>query len=245
MTQYNPEFIRNSTNDQPPSARKMDPGELAALVASRLCHDLISPLGAIGNGVELLSMPPLPGGFSSPGPAAESFSGGAGSGHFGPELQLISESVENAKARLRLFRVAFGLATPGQRMGRPEIAAILDDVAQAGRLSFDWQVEGDHARREIKMVMLAILCLESALPRGGRVLICRAGSLWRLVAEASRTKPDPALWQWLADSEQDEPVAPAQITPALVQFALLPQEAAQADRQIRWEIDETGAEICL
>jgi histidine phosphotransferase ChpT len=34
----------------------LDPIHLAALVASRICHDLISPIGAIGNGVELMIM---------------------------------------------------------------------------------------------------------------------------------------------------------------------------------------------
>lgn len=222
------------------------PTFLAGLVASRLCHDLISPLGAIGNGVELLSMPPMPGTGAGMGNILGGFSGGAGAGIHGPELQLIAESVESAKARIRLFRIAFGHAPADQRMGRPEIAALLDNVAQSGRLSFDWQAEGDHARREVKMVMLAVLCLETALPRGGRVLICKAGSYWRLIAEASRTRPDPALWSWLGPAEGAPKLPPedrSPITPALVQFALLPQEAGTAGRQITWEIDETGAEI--
>lgn len=41
-------------NGRPQPAR--DEAELASLVAARLCHDLVSPLGAIGNGVELLEM---------------------------------------------------------------------------------------------------------------------------------------------------------------------------------------------
>lgn len=242
MTQPNTAFTAEIQQAQPSSAP-----HLAALVASRICHDLISPLGAIGNGVELLAMPPLPGsaGLGSDMPGA--FAGGAGGGHFGPELQLITESVESAKARVRLFRVAFGHAAPEQRMGRPEIVAMLDDVAQAGRLSFDWQVAGDHARRDIKMVMLAILCLETALPRGGRVLICQADDgLWRLIAEASRTKPEPTLWHWLGTPEGGTPCPPdelAEITPALVQFALLSGEASAVGRHIEWEMDATGAEI--
>lgn len=206
----------------------LTPGQLAGLVASRLCHDLISPLGAIGNGVELMSMPGTPG--------------------HGPELQLVTESVENAQARIRMFRVAFGQAQPDQRLGGPEIAALLADCARGGRLILDWQVGGDQARREIKMVLLALLCLESALPRGGRVLICRSGDGrgWRLVAEASRTRPDAPLWSLLGPGTEAE-VAPAlpldRLTPAHVQFALLPIEARLAHRRVYWEIDDTGAEI--
>ena len=61
--------------------------ELNDLIGSRICHDLISPLGAIGNGVELLTMS----GMTEV-----------------PEMTLISESVENANARIRFFRIAFG-----------------------------------------------------------------------------------------------------------------------------------------
>ena len=68
-------------------------GELSQLLGSRLCHDLVSPLGAIGNGVELLEMSP-----DFPGIAAC------------PELQLIAESVSSARARIQIFRVAFGQA---------------------------------------------------------------------------------------------------------------------------------------
>jgi histidine phosphotransferase ChpT len=63
--------------------------ELTSLIGSRICHDLISPLGAIGNGVELLAMSEVA---------------------KGPEMSLIAESVENANARIRFFRVAFGAA---------------------------------------------------------------------------------------------------------------------------------------
>ena len=64
-----------------------DRTDLNALLGSRICHDLISPIGAIGNGVELLIMD------------------GATKG---PEIALIAESVANASARIRFFRIGFG-----------------------------------------------------------------------------------------------------------------------------------------
>ena len=51
---------------------------LYELIGSRICHDLISPIGAIANGVELLGM--------------------SGAGETGPELDLINQSVDNASA---------------------------------------------------------------------------------------------------------------------------------------------------
>jgi histidine phosphotransferase ChpT len=65
--------------------------DLAALVSSRICHDLISPIGAINNGLELLNM--------------------SGASPVGPEMQLICDNVKSASARIRFFRIAFGAAS--------------------------------------------------------------------------------------------------------------------------------------
>jgi len=195
----------------------LNPTDLAALVGSRLCHDLISPLGAIGNGVELLAM-----------------SGGGGAS---PELQLIGESVANANARLKFFRIAFGQAGAEQRLGRAEISAILADLARGGRHSYDWQANGDQPRREVKSVFLALLCLEAALPWGGTITVARTDGDWMLQAVARRTKPDPALWARL------DGAAGAALAPAQVQFALLPLELASSGRRVAWEVTEAGATI--
>ncbi|RWR46934.1 histidine phosphotransferase [Sinirhodobacter ferrireducens] len=191
--------------------------DLAALVGSRLCHDLISPLGAIGNGVELLTM-----------------SGVAMS----PELQLIAESVASANTRVKFFRIAFGQASADHRLGRPELVTLMKALSQGGRMAYDWQVEGDQPRRAVKLAFLAILCLEPALPRGGTITIRHEDGAWLVSARAERTKPDPALWANL-DGE------PSAISPAQVQFALLPRAAAAQGRALRWEISDTGAAIAF
>ena len=84
--------------------------DFAALIGSRICHDLISPLGAIGNGVELLEM-------SSAGAS--------------PEMALISESVASANARIRFFRIAFGAAGSGGSVAAAEIRSILAAMTHA------------------------------------------------------------------------------------------------------------------
>ncbi|HRO16323.1 MAG TPA: histidine phosphotransferase family protein, partial [Paracoccus sp. (in: a-proteobacteria)] len=153
---------------------------LAALVGSRLCHDLISPLGAIGNGVELLQMS-----GDWPGIAKS------------PELQLIVESVQSACARIRVFRLAFGHAAPDQRLAVSELRGLAQAYAAGSRMAIDLPADGDLPRNEARMILLGMMCLDSALPWGGRVLICRSEPGWRLVAEAARTRPNPALWAWL------------------------------------------------
>ncbi|MTH33834.1 histidine phosphotransferase [Paracoccus limosus] len=198
------------------------PEALAALVTSRLCHDLVSPLGAIGNGLELLMM-----------------SGDFAAGATSPEFALITESVEAARARLRCFRMAFGHASTDQRISLSELSALLSDVERTGRLRLRAEAEGDLPRREARLIMLALMCLETAMPWGGGVLVCRGASGWRLVAEASRTKRDPALWSWLDGSapSRSEP------GPSEVHFALLAGFAGREGRVLAWELDETGGEI--
>jgi histidine phosphotransferase ChpT len=179
----------------------VDNANLAALVGSRICHDLISPVGAINNGLELLGM-------------SNSLEG--------PELELISDSVNNANARIRFFRVAFGAAGE-QELGRMEIMSVLSDVSKGGRIKYNWSSQESAARRDVRMAFLAGLCLESALPYGGTVQILRSTDGWTVTGEGRKINVDEALWSGLvADT------TPAEITPALVQFALLPAAAKEA-----------------
>ena len=172
-----------------------DEPDLAALLGSRICHDLISPLGAIGNGVELLSLD--------------------GDGQR-PEVALIAQSVAAANARIRFLRVAFGVAGDDQRLGRPEILGLLRDWTDGGRLAVDWQVTGDHPRRVVRRAFLALMCAESALPFGGTINVQRNAGDWHLSATGRRLRIDPAPWACLTD-----PAAPVALAPPLVQFGLL------------------------
>ena len=201
---------------------RIAPGELAQLLGSRLCHDLISPLGAIGNGVELLEMSPE---FSGIGQSAE--------------LRLIAESVAAARARIQAFRMAFGQAGGDQRLSQAEVNRLVEGVASQGRLKIQTDTDGDFSRAEVRMLMLALMCLETALPWGGQVVALRGPAGWRLVAEADRTKVDPALWAWLAETDAQ----PRTLSPAEVHFALLADAAQRENRPLAWDLDDKGAEI--
>jgi histidine phosphotransferase ChpT len=197
-----------------------DPFDVSALIASRICHDLISPIGAIGNGVELLTMEP----------------GGATR----PEYALISASVANANARIRLFRIAFGSATSDQRIPRNEVLSILTDLGHAGRITFAWTSQGDLSRREVRLVFLLLLCLETVLPFGGRVEVTQTESGWTIRAEAQRTKVDPALWALLS-----EPAAEVQVEAGKVQFVLVGRDLARLGRSLQSEVDATSLTLRL
>jgi len=173
--------------------------DLTALVGSRICHDLISPLGAIGNGVELLEL-----------------SGMAQT----PEMALIAESVAAAQARIKFFRVAYGTAEAASTISRAEITGTLGAVARGGRLSYFWEAEGDVPRREAKALFLLLQCLETAMPLGGEIHVRRIATGWEVVAEGDKMSVDEALWTGMLGR-----IRP-QVTAAQVQFALLPQALA-------------------
>lgn len=193
--------------------------DLTALIGSRICHDLISPIGAIGNGVELLMM-----------------DGGAR----GPEVALIAESVAHANARIRYFRVAFGAAGQDMRMARNEVASILSDLSQGSRTGIDWASPSDLARSEVKLAFLSVMCCETAMPFGGRIQVETDGGRWTVAGTAARLRVDPALWELLSN-----PAAERDVTPAEVHFALLAAEMARQHRQLVVETDATHVRIAF
>lgn len=170
--------------------------DVTALVGSRICHDLISPLGAISNGLELMTM--------------------AGEAE-GPELGLIRESIDSANARIRLFRVAFGAAPHGAMMARSEIVDILDKNYLTSRVQVTWGPADEVARREVKIAFLAILCLTSALPWGGLIDVRRnPGGGWIAEAEAEKTRIEEEVWSVL-----DDPARLPSVDASLVHFPVL------------------------
>ncbi|MBC7676214.1 MAG: histidine phosphotransferase [Rhodoferax sp.] len=187
--------------------------DLVALLGSRICHDLISPIGAISNGVELLLMD---------------------GGTMGPEIALISESVANANARIRFFRVAYGGGGINQRIGQPEVVSILSDLTRGGRLTIDWRGPVDLLRREVKLAFLLIQCLESAMAFGGRITVEYRDGRWILSGTASKLKIDADLWRDLSDALETP-----DITAAQVHFALVQEELARQNRQLKSDIGPT------
>lgn len=169
-------------------------GKLAALIGSRICHDLISPIGAINNGLELLTMT---------------------RDASGPEFDLIAESVSNASARIRFFRIAFG-AAGDQPVGQNDVRDIIAGI-ETGRVKITYLPAKDHSRKKVRLVFLGILCLEAALPYGGTIEITEDSGRWKLVGRGEKLNFDGTLWSVLADPTQMD-----QIEPAHVQFALLP-----------------------
>ena len=191
--------------------------KIADLIGSRICHDLISPIGAVANGLELLELSGVP---------------------QSPQLSLVAQSASNASARIRLFRLAFGDSSAGQIVSATETGAILDAIYAESRTNVTWQVEGDHPRIDIKMALLAVLCAEQALVTGGTIKITERDGAWHMTAQAPRLAPEPELWAILQNGAAD-----AEVSPSAVQFLLLPELVRRTRREIAVQLTKTSIEM--
>lgn len=192
--------------------------DLTALVGSRICHDLVNPLGAIGNGMELMAMTH----------AALASS---------EEATLIAQSLASAHARVRLMRLAFGAAAQGTDVAAEELRDILGGLYGTGRLNVRADaLPASLPRLLAKPLLLAVMCAEDALPRGGRLDLTATADAVRLTAEGPRLKMAPELWTPLARGAAPE----GELRPAEVQFALLPQALAEAGRKMTLTHGDSG-----
>lgn len=194
-----------------------DPLTLAKLIASRICHDLISPVGAIANGMELMAL------------------SGADKT---PEFELISDSVQGANARIKFYRIALGLSSSEQKLGPSEIRKILSDFYKDTRLTCDWDTQEDCPRPEVQAAFLALLCLATALPTGGQLRVTKESGVWTASAAADLIRTDDALWATLTSG-----IAPETIKPAEVQFAMLPECTSALARRPSYRVSDTALQI--
>jgi len=196
-----------------------DREDLAALISSRICHDLISPLGAISNGLELLSM-----------------TGQANS----PEFDLLNSSIENANSKIRFFRIAYGRTPHGSSLSQGEVRAVLGDYFQTSRISANWIPGREIQRREAKIAFLAIQCLESALPYGGEITVTLDSTRWHVSADAPKLRRIDAAWNMLTGQDSEE-----EVDAALVQFAVLAELARFRVPPLEVSFSDTRIEISL
>jgi histidine phosphotransferase ChpT len=149
----------------PELANKMDDAslELASLLCSRLCHDLLSPVGALTNGLELLAEE------KDPEMRKRCF-------------ELLEQSARISADKLKFFRLAFGAAGGfGELVPVAEPRALIDAlVGNNGRITVNWALAGDVLPKPaVKTLLNLSLIAIEALIRGGTLDIgaeMRAGA---------------------------------------------------------------------
>jgi histidine phosphotransferase ChpT len=165
----------------------MNAVELASLLCSRLCHDLMSPVGALNNGLELLADETDP-------DMREKC------------LELLADSARASANKLKFFRLAFGAAGGfGEAIDTHEAKAALEGLfGPERRIALGWAVADDKlSKGAVKLLLNLALLAGDALVRGGRLDVgaeSRDGEVELAVrAEGPRILLDPALRDTLAN----------------------------------------------
>lgn len=130
-----------------------DDFSLLEMLCSRLCHDLVGPIGAISNGVELMEE--------------------MGEEMGDEALRLIADSATQAATRLRLFRLAYGAAGSQADLSDTLAREVLAAWFAGGRVTLDWALSvALPARRGVlKLVLNMALLAEECLPQGGLLTV--------------------------------------------------------------------------
>lgn len=128
--------------------------ELAALISSRICHDVINPVGAIANGLEMLDEE-----------HDEAMREQA--------MALIRKSAYQASAKLQFARLAFGAAgSAGAEIDLRDAERVARDFVQGARHSLSWQGPPvTLPKNKVKLLLNLIALGVMALPRGGTVSV--------------------------------------------------------------------------
>ena len=135
--------------------------QVLELVASRICHDIISPVGAINNGIELIQ-------------------------ELGPEgmddgLELVAYSAEQSAAKLAAFRMAYGAGGADKHIKPEDVQKTFGALIKGeGKVSQTWDPYGNlgpnHDKKELppaycKMLLCGLMLAMEALPKGGYISV--------------------------------------------------------------------------
>ena len=124
------------------------------LLSSRMCHDLVSPVGAINNGVELIEE--------------------VGGSTAGEAMELIAKSAQTAARRLRCFRMAYGRAGSESGLAVTDVRQVAEQYLEGGKSRLIWPANtplvsfAEH-RGALKLLLNMIMLAEETLAYGGTI----------------------------------------------------------------------------
>ena len=174
----------------------MKPIDLASLLCSRLCHDLMSPVGALNNGIELLA--------DETDPDMRDKC-----------LELLADSARASANKLKFFRLAFGAAGGfGEEIDTHEAEVALDGLyGPERRIELGWLVSSEKLPKDaVKLLLNLAMLAGDALVRGGRldVGVERQDGVIELAvrAEGPRILLDPVLRDTLANGGDGGKIEP-------------------------------------
>ena len=169
--------------------------DLAALLCSRLCHDLISPVGAIINGLEVME--------EDKDEETKTFA-----------LDLIKKSATQASAKLQFYRLAFGAAgSAGAQIELGDAEKAARGLLEDGKTSLVWKLpRALIAKNRVKLLLNMLMVASGSIPRGGTLTADPIGEGYQVTARGLNARLGPAAADLLAGSPA-EPVSAHAIQP--------------------------------
>ena len=151
--------------------------DLAALLCSRVCHDVISPVGAIANGLELMD----------DSETDEEMKKTA--------LEMVKSSAKTATAKLKFCRIAFGASgSAGALIDMGEAGEVARGFVGEEKTKLEWNAPRENRpKQEVKLLLNMLLMAISGIPRGGVVTVSVDGRNFAITAKGERAKINESL----------------------------------------------------
>jgi histidine phosphotransferase ChpT len=166
--------------------------ELAALISSKICHDVIGPVGAIYNGLEILDE-------DDDDLEAKTYA-----------MDVIRNVTEQASARLQFARFAFGAAgSAGAQIDLATAEQISRGLLGKGKHKLTWRARsGQMAKDKVKLLLNLIASAITALPRGGDIEVLIQGTMehpsFQLVCRGTGARPPQYLVDYVAGGQSPQ-----------------------------------------
>jgi len=174
--------------------------DLAALLCSRVCHDLISPVGAIMNGLEVME--------EGKDEETSKFA-----------MDLIKKSAKTASAKLQFCRLAFGAAgSAGAQIDTGDAEKVTRGLMEDDKTKLGWNLPRVLlAKNRVKLLLNMMLLAAQAIPRGGQLTVDPVGEGdtigFRVVATGTNAKIPQAIPRLLSGAPGDHAVDAHAIQP--------------------------------
>lgn len=200
----------------------LDGLDLAALLCSRVCHDVISPVGAIVNGLEVLE--------DDQDESMREFA-----------LELIGKSARQASARLKFARIAFGAAgSAGASIDLADAESVAKGMFADEKTKLEWRApQALFPKNKVKLLLNLVMVTTSAIPRGGLIDVTVTGDgeapTFVLKAKGSHARIPPHVVELIAGEPESGTVDAHGILPF---YAGLVARAARMDVKFAIEGDE-------
>jgi histidine phosphotransferase ChpT len=156
--------------------QKLSDLDLASLLCSRVCHDIISPVGAIANGLELMDDPETDAAMKA------------------TALDMVRSSAKTATAKLKFCRIAFGASgSAGAHIDMGEAGEVAKDFVGNEKIRLEWLAPRENRpKAEVKLLLNMLMLAMASIPRGGVVTVNADGKVFNVTARGERAKlPQP------------------------------------------------------